>query len=130
MTQHEQDTDSAQLNELATGLAIAVETNDEDTIWECVFSIKEWALANGNVSFWGVEIERNGVRQFLDGWWLRRDQSVMDRIDRSRGDWDLSGVDHILVFKDYAERLARNRRIEPIFVVPVKEAVDWMVEGF
>ena len=123
-------TEREELLDLARDLAIGVETNDEETIWQCVLSMTGWVQSNGHLAFWGIEVEKNGVRQFVEGCWLRPDENVRQYIDRRQGNWDLDGVDKLLVFKDYVERWSVNDRLEPTFVVPMRKHVKWKVEGF
>lgn len=123
-------TQKEELLDLAQELAIGVENNDEDRIWQCVLSMAGWVQQTGHLSLWGFECNKNGVKQIVDSCWLRPDEDVRQYIARSKDGWDLEGVDEILVFRDYAERLSDGETGKATFVVPLREKAHWQVDGF
>lgn len=124
-----------ELVQLAKRLAVSVETGDDSLMWDTAYAIKDWAEVRGLVLFWAVFRDRDGHRDFLDGWWLQDDEDVMIHFERDRDEWDLRAGDTLLFYKNY-----RHRSLgEPLFTMPVEpEAgptsaavlVNWKNEGF
>lgn len=115
------------LTAYAKSVAVAMDNENDDELWEISSSITNWALARGLVSMWNVWRRRGSHTSLIISWCIPDDEDVMDYVEAlDREAWRIEPGDELLIY--------RNSRPpdEPWHVVPIQEepCVNWKSEGF